>query len=103
MNFTLVLPVWLRRATRADVAIPCTFTLAAGRRRDMALAPGDELRVLAGAVLLSRPARWLGDAIVAPATLVLDEGDGWASVERERVTLVANAESRVLRVTRCGH
>ena len=97
MTFALALPLWLRRSTRARAAPSLTLELLAGQRRDIALAPGDGLQVAAGAVVLLRPARWLGETLVTPAQLVLREGDAWTSVEREHVTLVASTASRLNR------
>jgi hypothetical protein len=95
MNFSLALPLWLRRSARPRAAPSPTLELLAGQRRDIALATGDGLRVAAGELVLLRPARWLADALVAPAALVLREGDTWTSVERESVTLVGNEACRV--------
>jgi len=95
MTFNLALPLWLRRSARLRPASSPTLELLAGQRRDIALAPGDGLRVAAGELVLLRPPRWLADALVAPAALVLHEGDSWTSVERECVTLVGSKACRV--------
>jgi hypothetical protein len=97
MTFNLALPLWLRRSARPRAAPSRTLELLAGQRRDLALAPGDGLRVAAGELVLLRPARWLGETLVTPAQLVLREGDAWTSVEREHVTLVASTASRLNR------
>jgi len=95
MTFILALPLWLRRSARPRATPSSTLELLAGQRRDIALARGAGLRVAAGELVLLRPARWLADALVAPAGMVLHEGDTWTSVERECVTLVANKACRV--------
>ena len=95
MTFNLVLPFWLRRSVRPGAVPTPTLELLAGQRRDIALASGDGLRVSAGELVLLRPPRWLGDALVAPAGLVLHEGDTWTSVERECVRLVGNKACHV--------
>ncbi len=95
MTFTLVLPPWFRRVARPAVRADRAFDLLPGQRRDLVLAPGGGLRVAAGEVVLLRPPRWLGEALVAPAATRLREGDAWTSAEREHVTLVASANSRV--------
>lgn len=97
MTFNLALPLWLRRSARAHASPSRTLELVAGQRCDVALAAGDGLRVAAGAVLLRRPARWLGETLVTPTELVLREGDAWTSVEREHVILVATTASRLSR------
>jgi len=94
MTFNLALPLRLRRSARPRTAPSPTVELLAGQRRDIALAPGDGLRVSAGELVLLRPARWLGDALVAPAAMVLHEGDTWTSIDRECVTLVASEACR---------
>lgn len=95
MTFTLALPLWLRRRARPRATSSPTLELLAGQRRDIALTPGDGLRVAAGGLVLLRPARWLADALVSPPPLVLREGDTWASMDRECVTLVASGACRV--------
>lgn len=95
MTFNLALPLWLRRSARLRTEPSRTLELLAGQRRDIALAPSGGLRVAAGDLVLLRPSRWLADALVAPAPVLLHEGDEWTSIERECVTLVANKACRV--------
>ncbi|MBV8603716.1 MAG: hypothetical protein JO224_03440 [Pelomonas sp.] len=98
MDHALTLSFWLRRIARRPPTPPQqTVELLAGQRLDIALAPRDGLCVVAGEVVLVRPAQWLGGALVARGGGRLGEGDGWTAVERERVTLVATRTSRVLR------
>lgn len=98
MPFTLVLPTWFPRLDRRAAGSDRPFELRPGQRVDIALAPGDGLHVAAGEVLLLRPPQWIGDALVPAAALRLAEGDGWTSVERERVTLEGRRTSRVVHV-----
>jgi hypothetical protein len=100
MTFALALPTWLRRAARPQAAPRRTFELPAGQRIDVPLAPGRGLRLAAGEAVLLRPPRWLGDALVAPAAVRLREGDGWTSVERERVVLVGRGTGCVVQLDR---
>jgi hypothetical protein len=95
MAFTFVLPLWRRRTLRQPAAPSPEFALLAGQRRDLLLAPGGGVRVAAGSVVLSRPARWLGETLLAPPELRLSEGDTWVSAEREHVTLVATSACRL--------
>ena len=97
MMFTLTLPSWIRRATRAPAAPPRAFELLAGQQQSIELVPGEVLRIDSGRVLLQWPARWLAETLVRPSQ-VLRAGDVHRSVERATVTLVANETSRVQRL-----
>jgi hypothetical protein len=98
MTFPLTLPSWFRRVAILTAAPRRSFELLAGQRLELSLAAADGLHVCAGEVVLLRPPRWIGDALVAPGAVRLREGDAWTSVEREHVTLMANTSSRIVRV-----
>ena len=95
MTLNLAFPLWLRRSASPRTERSRTLELLAGQRRDVELAPGGGLRVAAGELVLLRPPRWLADALVSPPPLVLHEGDTWASMDRECVTLLASEACRV--------
>jgi hypothetical protein len=98
MTFALTLPTWFRRVV-SPKAVSCrTFELLAGQRLELSLAANDGVHICAGEVVLLRPPRWIGEALIDPGTLRLREGDAWTSVERECVALVGNTTSRIVQV-----
>jgi hypothetical protein len=98
MTFQLTLPSWFRPVVIPKAAPRRSFELLAGQRLELSLAAADRLHICAGEVLLLRPPRWIGDALVAPGAVRLREGDSWRSVEREHVTLMGNTSSRIVQV-----
>jgi hypothetical protein len=96
MTFALTLPTWLRRVVSPKAASRRTFELLAGQRLELSLAANDGVHICAGEVVLLRPPRWIGDALMDPGAFRLREGDAWTSVERECVTLVGSKTSRIV-------